>query len=123
MIEHPQLAMLPCSECQQWVHDLKTGKPTLYGGQKVKQHPSGPPCVQEPGICPKGKPGESDLTDQNERVWQHFRQCRATGEFPDDGIVKRHAAILEPIVAGAERRRQSNELVVGLGKIFARTRK
>jgi hypothetical protein len=122
-IEHPHLANLSCEDCKKWVYDLTTGKPQLYGGKLVAQHRTGPPCVQEPGICPKGSPGESDLTRQNERVVRHFEQCRATGDFPDDGHVHRHAAILEPLFRQAERRRQTSELTISLAKILVRSKR
>lgn len=116
--EHPHLANLPCSECQLWVHDLKTGKPQLYGGQKLKQHPSGPPCVQDPGSCPKGGIGKSDLTYQNERVVRHFEMCRAVGQFPDDDIVKRHASILGPIYDQHEERHNQDLLATKIARIL-----
>jgi hypothetical protein len=115
--EFPHLANLPCSECQKWVYDLKTGKQQLYGGKPVRQHPSGPPCVQEPGICPKGEPGKSDLTYQNLRVLRHFEECRAVGGFPDDGLVKMHAGLLEPIYQDAERRKQNEDLSVKIARL------
>lgn len=121
--EHPHLAVLPCQECQQFAHDLKTGKPQMYCGKKLPQHPKGPPCVTEPGSCPKGKPGESDLLPMNQRVLEHFRQCRATGVFPDDGIVRMHAAILEPMFARAENDRQSLQQANQLGRLLIRMRR
>lgn len=106
-----------------WVYDLKTGQPQLYGGRKLKQHPKGPPCVQEPGICPKGKPGESDLTEQNQRVVRHFEECRAVGEFPDDGVVREHAALLERLYRRAEEQRRTDQIVLGLAKILVKSRR
>jgi len=116
--DHPHLAALSCNECQKWVHDLKTGKPQLYGGRKIKQHPKGPPCVQDPGCCPKVGPGKSDLTYQNERVLRHFEMCRAVGQFPDDDTVRRHAAILEPIFQDQEQKRETDELSVKLARLL-----
>ncbi len=118
--EHPQLALLPCSECQQFAYDLKTGKPQMYCGKKLPQHKRGPPCVTEPGSCPKGKPGESDLTEQNRRVYEHFRECRATGMFPEDGTVRMHAAILESIFSRAEQDRQSAHQAHELARLLIR---
>lgn len=116
--EHPHLADLPCAECQKWVYDLKTGKPQLYGGRKLAQHPSGPPCVQDPGCCPKGGIGKSDLTYQNERVVRHFEMCRAVGQFPDDDTVKRHASILGPIYDQHEERHNQDLLATKIARIL-----
>lgn len=121
--EHPHLAVLPCHECQQFAHDLKTGKPQMYCGKKLPQHPKGPPCVTEPGSCPKGKPGESDLLPVNQRVLEHFRQCRATGVFPDDGMVRMHAAILEPIFSRSENDRQAVQQANHLARLLLRMRR
>jgi hypothetical protein len=115
--------MLSCQDCKKWVYDLKTGKLQLYGGKPVRQHPKGPPCMQEPGICPKGAPGRSDLTEQNRRVVEHFEQCRATGQFPDDGIVHQHAALLERIVRGYEQSKETDHLVLGLAKVFTKLKR
>lgn len=95
----------------------------MYAGKKLPQHPKGPPCITEPGSCPKGKPGESDLSPQNHRVMDHFRHCRATGNFPDDGLVRMHAAILEPIFARAERDRQTMNMANELARLLIRLKR
>ncbi len=74
-------------------------------------------------VCPKGKPGESDLTPQNQRVYDHFRNCRATGTFPDDGLVQMHAAILEPIFSRAERDRQTMNMATEMARLLLRLKR
>ena len=34
------------------------------------------------------------LSPENEQVWEHYRECRAVGQFPDDPLVRRHAALI-----------------------------
>lgn len=55
-------------------------------------------------MCPKIPPGlptervnAEELTPRTWAVWQHYLECKATGHFPDDAIVRRNAAILRRI--------------------------
>jgi hypothetical protein len=34
------------------------------------------------------------LSDINRDAYRHYRECRATGNFPDDPIVRRNAALI-----------------------------
>lgn len=58
------------------------------------------PCHECPKI-PAGEPKERrhaiELSDRNKAAWQHWRECRAVGVFPDDPIVRRNAAILQSV--------------------------
>lgn len=58
------------------------------------------PCDVCPKI-PEGKPKERryavELSVKNRRAWQHWRECRAIGQFPDDPVVRRNAEILQAI--------------------------
>lgn len=50
-----------------------------------------PPCRGGKG-CPKGTPENSNaLSPKNEEAYQHYLECRAVGQFPDDMIVKKNA--------------------------------
>lgn len=59
-----------------------------------------PPCKTCPKI-PKGDEpfphNAQELSDKNWKAYQHWRECRAVGNFPDDAIVRRNAAIIQAI--------------------------
>lgn len=37
------------------------------------------------------------LSVKNQRAFRHYRECVAVGEFPNDGIVRRNAAIIRGV--------------------------
>jgi hypothetical protein len=62
------------------------------------------PCRLRANGCPKGTPETSRaLTDANWQAYQHYCECRAVGQFPDDAIVRRNAAIIREASDSAER--------------------
>lgn len=72
-----------------------------------------PPCEFSLTACPKVKPGHSDLTDVNKRVLNFHMRCRAVGEWPDDGVVRDHATLLERVITEAENdRREETQMQI-----------
>ena len=56
------------------------------------------PCQDPKRGCPKGTPeNPRNLLLCNELAYEHYRECRAVGEFPDDPIVRRNAAIIRAV--------------------------
>ena len=56
------------------------------------------PCRDPSRGCPKGSPeNPKTLLPCNEIAYEHYRECRAVGQFPDDPIVRRNAAIIRGI--------------------------
>ncbi len=56
------------------------------------------PCRTDAG-CPKGTPENSkSLSPRNHLVYQHWKECKAVGQFPDDEIVRKNAAIIQELV-------------------------
>jgi len=107
---HPKVAAIDCRKCAKFAVDLKTGEFFRQGELMIPRGPEGPPCRQDKKICPKGEPGKSDLTKQNQKVLEHYRECRAVGEFPDDDLVRLNARILDQVFDDCEavkRRRES----------------
>jgi len=111
---HPDWAAVDCRTCLRFVLD-KHGDMT-YRGKVPQRRPkeSWPPCHE----CPKVpaairkkvtqgyRPGYWDATELSERnraAWHHYQECAAVGEFPDDPIVRRNAALLRNLEAEAER--------------------
>lgn len=97
---HPEVAFRDCEVCQKYVFDglgnIETNSAT---GEPVKR-PKGvfPPCRYDPKACPKGSPEQCrGINDQNLQAYQHYRECRAVGQFPDDPIVRENAAIIRGI--------------------------
>ena len=61
------------------------------------------PCQTKLG-CPKGTPDAGKtLTPENRQAWQHYKECRAVGNFPDDSIVRENAALIRDIEDSKER--------------------
>ncbi len=99
MLAAPQVAFRDCRHCQQFVYDEETGRPyenPPRSGQFVSRPPAAPPPCRLPGVgCPKGTPeAPLSLTPANRAAYRHYRECLATGLFPDDPLVRRNAAII-----------------------------
>ena len=53
--------------------------------------------------CPKGTPERQlSLSLKNRRAYRHYQICRATGTWPNDGMVRRNAGIIEAAISSAE---------------------
>ena len=56
------------------------------------------PCRDPRRGCPKGTPEEPrTLTPENEMCYQHYLECRAVRQWPDDSVVRRNAAIIRDV--------------------------
>lgn len=85
-----------------WVYG-EDGEPAelpLGSGNKWLNEHCLTPCGECPKI-PKGAPKDRryaiEPTERSWKIYQHWRECRAVGHFPEDGLVKRHASILQSI--------------------------
>ena len=108
---HPDVAARSCDDCRKFLyHDRGPGE----FGPRVER--SGKPCARPKGLkppcswCPKIPPGDEpvpanaqDLSEKNLAALLHYRECRAVGEFPADGIVARNAALIRAAEDAAER--------------------
>src|SRR5579863_9431193 len=108
-LSSPQVAFRNCDHCQMYVYDEKTGRPYQHpphsGRLVVRPAGTCPPCRIAGVGCPKGTPENSrELSAANRAAWRHYRECRATGRFPDDPLVRRHAAIIREVEDAFERR-------------------
>jgi hypothetical protein len=61
--------------------------------------PKQPLDVPERGRCPATA---VELSAKNWRAYQHYLECAAVGQFPDDAIVRRNAAIIRRIEKDAD---------------------
>jgi hypothetical protein len=52
-------------------------------------------CMTSPKACAKVSPTAGvELNEINLRAFEHYQECKSTGHFPDDPIVKQNAAII-----------------------------
>jgi len=96
-----------------YVYDETTGRPCEYppySGRLIARPPdTRPPCRIAGLGCPKGTPeDQKGLSAMNHAAWRHDRECRATGQFPNDPIVRRNAALISAVEASHSRRAWSN---------------
>jgi hypothetical protein len=124
-ILHPHVAAISCKKCSKFACNLKTGEYFTQGNLLVRRGPEGPPCLSDPKICPKGKPGKSDLTLQNQQVLEHYYQCDAVSEWPDDEWVRLNARILKQTIQEARElanRRSSRQDIERLAMAIMRAK-
>lgn len=94
---HPEVATRSCAHCQKWRYDEATGRVAEDAfGQKIPRYNGERlPCHFTPSTCPKGTPDAGiELSDINWQVYLHNRECAAVGDFPNDEVVRRNAAII-----------------------------
>jgi hypothetical protein len=106
---HPVAASLPCSECQKWFYDLRTGKRQERGGQPVPRPPAiKPPCWECPKESPEKAP-EHELSEKNKAAYRVAQEVRATygqclvGGWRSDAILRRNLRLVQEIVDRFER--------------------
>ncbi|MGQ0637322.1 MAG: hypothetical protein ACT4QC_22165 [Planctomycetaceae bacterium] len=101
LLAAPRLAHRDCDDCQKHVYDEQTGHRALHAGLPVVRPPgTHPPCRLPHVGCLKGTPENAHvLSEANRRAFRHYLGCAATATFPDDPIVRRHAALLRAIEA------------------------
>ncbi len=106
LLLHPEWSR-SCKDCLTWLYDDQ-GRVSKRAGLPVLR-PAGtsPPCLQ----CEKIPHGEVkvranavELSERNFLAYQHYLECRATGSFPDDAIVRRNARVLRSIMDDYEQR-------------------
>jgi hypothetical protein len=116
-LNHPHLPS--CEDCQKWLYELKTGRrEEKYGLPVLRPAGVGTPCRQCPKI-PEGSPPEPAsavvLSPANLRCWNHYRECRATGCWPDDARARENAALIRAEEEQAERASQISVLASLIG--------
>jgi len=95
---NPGLANVSCDFCKKWWFnplDL-----TVYhrGGKPVRRTEEPLLCETRQG-CPKGSPEKPyGLSEKNNVAFEHYLECKATNQFPDDAIVKQNARVIASIL-------------------------
>ncbi len=117
ILRHPEVAFRDCGHCRKWQYDEKTGRQTMWHGKPLARPPKLKlPCeyILPNGQtkCPKGSPHAGRaLTEANYEAYDHYLQCRATGSFPDDPIVRRNAAVIRAVEDSVADQRQHEQLI------------
>ncbi|WP_144979981.1 hypothetical protein [Gimesia aquarii] len=104
---HPAVAFRDCNHCLKYIYDEKTGKPRERHGEYFERLQTVPaPCQR--GGCPKGTPENPKVLNcKNLLAYQHWKECKAVNQFPDDSIVRQNAAIIQEIHDLAADRKQA----------------
>lgn len=83
------------------MYNHETGKKLLNSQGQPYPRPKGgkgPPCMTSPKACPKVSPTAGvELNETNKQAYQHYLECKAVGDFPDDPIVRQNAGIIRQI--------------------------
>jgi hypothetical protein len=118
ILSHPEMIQRTCEECQKYVYqdtieemssekliDKRTSLPLLRppGGRLPCQR-----CPRVAHVAAKDKhPGNAvDIMERTWKIYRHYRECRAVGQFPDDPIVRSHAAEIRAVEDQLERREE-----------------
>jgi len=96
-----------------YVYDEITGRPyenpPRSGRLVVRPQGTAPPCRISGVGCPKGTPENArGLNAANQAAWRFDRECRAVGQFPDDPLVRRNAALIRQVEDEIERRERND---------------
>ena len=112
---HPEVAYRSCEHCQAWMYDHETGEINQRNGKPVRRPKGSKPACGYPGRfkddkhpdgtgCAKVSPeSNASLTPENQLCYQHYLECRAVGQFPDDAVVRRNAATIRQVEETIER--------------------
>ena len=114
IILHPEWDR-PCSVCEKYV--------TRADGSFLLDRRTSLPVLRQPGTptpchkCEKVplylrregadqevlRAAAIELTEQNRKAWEFYRQCRAAGSFPDDPLVRHFAVVFREVEDELER--------------------
>lgn len=102
--EFPLVAFRDCGHCKKWLYEEKTGKVAQRNGVDVPRGNVPTPCDMPKMGCAKGHyDKQKTLNQRNRMAYQHYKECSAVGQFPDDSVVRRNAAIIRELEANYER--------------------
>lgn len=129
LLLHPKIAARPCSSCRQYLY--RDGGNGTWG-ELVTIRPSGRPAPRPKGtrppcdVCPKIAPGDGprpenghDLSDKNLQAYLFHMECRAVGQWPNDPIVRRNAALIEAALKVADAVRAQSGMQLALAPLAA----
>lgn len=119
------MATRSCETCIRYVHDDKPGSfgaVTVRAGNKVPRLKGmKPPCHWCEKIPEGDEPIPVNAAELSERNWQaylHYLECKAVGQFPNDPIVRRNAAVIRRCEDQAERVQAAKGGLMALGMMM-----
>ena len=93
--KYPHLRHSSCDDCRVHWYDPETGTFHQQDGVYLDRPEGDTLLCEQPIGCPNGSWREPQaLSEKNVLAYQHFLNCEATGDWDDDPIVKRNAAII-----------------------------
>lgn len=119
-ILHPEVAWRDCDSCQKFLYtdagELSIGRDGL---PELRARGCFAPCRYTRKGCPKGTPeNKRSLSEVNAQCWEHYRECRAVGQFPDDPLVRRHASLIREVEDFCHRQQDRERLAEVLGLLI-----
>lgn len=116
ILANPEVAYRSCEDCRKWMYNHETGDLVMRNGEPVLRVKGVKlPCEMSVGqpfdvrqrACAKVAPDAGlELSEKNLQAYQHYRECKAVGEFPDDPIVRQNAATISEIIENHKELRQ-----------------
>lgn len=118
-----------CADCASFMYEDNGKKKLMRGTDKPWPRPLGvvTPCHKCPKVpddAPKDRHGHKhrryavEITDKTWATIQHYDECEAVGQFPDDAIVRRNAAIIKR-VRDQYRRLELQEVIMQVAALRA----
>lgn len=109
---HPEFAGRTCADCKRWLYrpdgsKMVRGRPQ-DGGLPLARPPGQPtPCHECPKV-PDDAPERTshyaiEPSEKSKQAYQHYLECAAVGNFPDDPLVKCNARIIRQVEQAWER--------------------
>lgn len=86
---------------------MKTGELMLHGGDPIPIRK--PPCETDDTVCRKGKPGQSDLTEENIEIVRQVKFFQSIGQVPDDPEFHRYKGIIDEVNEDVRRSKERSE--------------
>jgi len=101
IIRHPKIATIDCNHCATVAYKLDAGEgqglPILNGEHMIPvRHP---PCYDDDTVCPKVRPGHSDLSETAQDIYDDWRLAKALDEPPKGPWAKVYHGLLDRLVA------------------------
>lgn len=119
---HPEVAYRSCADCRRYEYE-ESGKlkmiieATPEGDiEKPKERPPGAkvPCEGHAG-CPKGHwSNPKGFTPAASQAYEFFCECRATGDFPRDPVVRQIASAIDSAERIADRIEAREVAAIGI---------
>lgn len=112
MLLHPEVAFRDCRHCLEFFYEESgpnNGQVRVGKDGHPEPRPPGTqaPCLRIETGCPKGTAEEPiQLTEANWKLWQFYKRCKLTGQWPDDELLLDFSVALQEIEEGVREIKQ-----------------